>query len=244
MLSAISGFFLPFQGLRLVLRPGLRRFVIVPILANVAVFGALVYFGAHYFDTFMNAWLPSHEWLQFLRWLFWVVFALVYALAVFFGFTMIANLIAAPFNGILAARVEERLTGRRPPADDSSLLRSIIPALAAEIGKILYFLSRALPLGILFLIPGVNVIAGAAWLLFGFWFLAVEYADYAMANHNLKPTQQRKRLRRRRYKALAFGAGVTAMMLIPVLQFAAMPAAVAGAARLWADDLKDLEEPA
>lgn len=240
MLSAISGFFLPFQGLRLVLAPGLRRFVIVPLLTNIAVFAALAYFGAGYFDDFMTRWLPSHEWLQFLRWPLWIVFALAYALALFFGFTLLANLVAAPFNGILAARVEEKLTGTAPPDDETSLLRGALPALLAETGKIVYFLTRAIPLLILFLVPGVNVVASVIWLLFGFWFLAVEYADYAMANHLLKPGEQRRRLRGRRFKSLAFGAGVTVLMLIPVLQFAAMPAAVAGATRFWADDLKQL----
>ena len=59
-----------------------------------------------------------------------------------------------------------------------------------------------------------------------------------MGNHALRASQQRAQLRRRRFKSLAFGAGVTVMMLIPLVQFAAMPAAVAGATRFWVDDLK------
>ena len=238
MLSTISGFFLPFQGLRLVFSPGLRRFVIIPLLANIAVFGALAYFGALYFDAFMDQWLPTQSWLVFLRWILWILFAVVYTVALFFGFTLIANLIASPFNGILAAKIEEKLTGRQPPEEELSLLRSSIPALLAETRKIAYFASRAIPLLLLFLIPGVNVIASVLWLLFGLWFLAVEYGDYPMANHAIAPAQQRKLLSKKRLKSLSFGAGITVMMLIPVLQFAAMPAAVAGATRLWVDDLQ------
>jgi len=160
-----------------------------------------------------------------------------YALALFFGFTLIANLIASPFNGILAARVEEKLTGKRPTDADESVLAAIGPALAGELGKIIYFVSRALPLLILFLVPGLNILAGIGWVVFGLWFLTIEYADYPMGNHSLKPGAQRERLRHRRLNSLAFGAGVSVLMLIPVLQFAAMPAAVAGATRLWIDDL-------
>ena len=238
MLSAISGFFLPFQGLRLMLKPGLRRYVLVPLLLNIALFAGLAYFAGGYFDDFMNEWLPQHGWLEFVRWLLWILFAAAYALAVFYGFTLIANLIAAPFNAMLAARVEEKLTGVLPAESDESLLRAIVPAVAGELGKIFYFVSRALPLLILFFVPGVNILATIGWLIFGFWFLAIEYADYPMGNHALRPHQQRDHLRRRRFKALAFGAGVTTMMLIPVLQFAAMPAAVAGATQLWVDDLR------
>ena len=104
-------------------------------------------------------------------------------------------------------------------------------------GKIVYFLTRAVPLLILFLVPGLNILVSVGWVLFGFWFLAIEYADYPMGNHGVRPREQRRQLRSRRLKSLLFGAGVTVMMLIPILQFAAMPAAVAGATRLWVDDL-------
>ena len=237
MLSAISGFFLPFQGLRVILAPGLRRFVVVPLLLNILVFAVLATVAGSYFEAFMDHWLPTQGWLEFLRWLLWLLFAVAYALAVFYGFTMIANLIAAPFNAILAARVEERLTGDRPAQADESLLRAIGPAIVGEIGKIVYFAGRAIPLLVLFLVPGLNILASVGWILFGFWFLAIEYADYPMGNHGLRPRDQRLQLRRRRFKSLAFGAGITVLMLIPVLQFAAMPAAVAGATRLWVDDL-------
>ena len=237
MLSSASGFLLPFQGLRLLFTPGLRRFVLVPLLLNVLIFVVFAYVAGTFFDSFMDRWLPTHEWLAFLRWLLWLLFALVYALALFYGFTLIANLIAAPFNGILAARIEEKLTGRRPPEANESVFRAIGPALAGEVGKIAYFAGRAIPLLILLLVPGLNILASIGWILFGFWFLTVEYADYPMGNHALKPAAQRERLRRSRLKSLTFGAGISLMMLIPLLQFAAMPAAVAGATRFWVDDL-------
>lgn len=237
MLSTISGFFLPFQGLRLIFKPGLRRFVAVPLLLNILVFAALATVAGGYFEAFMDRWLPTQSWLEFLRWILWLLFAFAYALTVFYGFTMIANLIAAPFNAILAARVEEKLTGHRPAQADESLLGAIGPAILGELGKIVYFVSRTIPLLVLFLVPGLNILASVGWILFGFWFLAIEYADYPMGNHGMKPRDQRTQLRRRRFKSLAFGGGVTVLMLIPVLQFAAMPAAVAGATRLWVDDL-------
>ena len=238
MLSAISGFFLPYQGLRLIFSPGLRRFVAIPLLLNIVIFAALAYFAGIHFDDFMDRWLPSQSWLEFLRWILWLLFAVAYALTLFYGFTLIANLIASPFNSILAARIEERLTGSRPADADESLMRAVAPAIAGELNKIVYFASRAIPLLLLFLVPGLNILVSLAWVIFGLWFLAIEYADYPMGNHALRPAAQRARLREKRLKSLAFGAGVTVMMLIPILQFAAMPAAVAGATRFWVDDLK------
>jgi len=221
----------------MVMSRGLRRYVAVPLLLNLIIFAGLAYVAGIYFDEFMDTWLPSQSWLEFLRWLLWILFAGAYALALFYGFTLVANLIAAPFNAMLAAKVEEKLTGERPAESDESLLKAIAPAIAGEFGKIVYLLTRALPLLLLFFVPGLNILVSVAWLVFGFWFLAIEYADYPMGNHGLRPREQRRSLRSRRFKSLLFGAGVTVMMLIPILQFAAMPAAVAGATRLWVDDL-------
>ena len=63
MLTVISGFFLPFQGLKLILSPGLRRYVIVPLLLNLVVFAALAFIAGQYFEMFMDIWLPTQHWL-------------------------------------------------------------------------------------------------------------------------------------------------------------------------------------
>jgi CysZ protein len=225
------------------MRPGLRRFVLVPLIINITIFAALVWVGAHYYDLAMDAWLPEEGWLSYFRWFLWLLFALTYAVILFFGFTLIANLIAAPFNSVLAARVEEKLTGNPPPEDKTSVLKSLPPALASELGKLFYLATRAIPLLVLMLVPGLNVLAGIGWLVFGAWFLALEYGDYPMANYAINAAEQRGRLRQRRLQSLAFGGGIAVMMLVPVLQFAVMPAAVAGATRFWIDDLKSLDKP-
>jgi len=64
-------------------------------------------------------------------------------------------------------------------------------------------------------------------------FLSLEYMDYPMGNHGLDFKAQLKALRRVRLNALSFGGGLTLLMMIPVLNFAAMPAAVAGATAMW-----------
>ncbi len=236
MRAILNGFSLPFRGLGLLIKPGLRRYVAVPLFLNVVIFAGLAYLAGSYFDAFMDRWLPTQDWLAFLRWLLWVLFASTYALAAFYGFTLLANLIGAPFNAMLAARVEEKLTGRAPIEAHQSLLRAIGPALGAELGKIWYFVSRALPLLVLFFIPGLNVLVSLGWLVFGFWFLAIEYTDYPLSNHGLSAREQRAWLRNMRTKSLAFGAGTSLLMVIPVIQLAAMPAAVAAATRFWVED--------
>jgi CysZ protein len=65
------------------------------------------------------------------------------------------------------------------------VMKDLVPALLSELRKMSYFLLRAIPLLILFIIPGVNLVAPFLWIAFSAWFLALEYGDYPMANHGL-----------------------------------------------------------
>ncbi len=227
-------------GFRMLSQPGLRRYVLGPLLLNVGLFTVLIWFGAEEFAALVD-WLlsPLPAWLDWLRYLLWPLFAATALLTVFFTFSLVVNLVGAPFNGLLAEAVERRLTGRS--LDESGgwtrILADIGPAVAGELRKLGYFVLRAIPLGILFFIPGINLAAPFLWAAFGAWMLAIEYADFPMGNHGMGFVAQRAVLRRRR--GLAFGFGGTAMLatMIPLLNFLVMPAAVAGATQLWVQHL-------
>jgi CysZ protein len=231
------------RGVGLLNKPGIRPFVLIPLLVNILVFSLLIWLGIVQFEQLMDRFLPDNEsWLAWLRWLLWPLFAIAIILLVFYTFTVIANLIAAPFNGLLAEKIERYLGGELPdqPGGMKQVMKDFFPALISELRKLFYFLLRAIPLLILFLIPVVNVVAPFLWLLFSAWFLALEYGDYPMANHNLPFKEQHQRLKHVRLTALSFGGGLTLMMMVPLLNFLAMPAAVAGATLFWRERLQQL----
>ncbi len=231
--NLIGGFRCALQGFGLVFRPGLRRYVLVPLLVNLIILGLAIWGGSTLFEGFLDRFLPEEGWLSYLRWLIWPLFALGVALLVIFGFTAIANLIAAPFNSLLAEKVERLVLGSVPePVSFQQVIRDLPRTLGSELRKLGYFLARAIPLLVLFLIPGLNLAAPFLWALFGAWFLALEYSDYPLGNHGMLFREQRERLGRDRLGALGFGGGVTLLTLIPLVNLAAMPAAVAGATLL------------
>jgi CysZ protein len=241
MNDALKGIGYVREGLRLMRQPGLRRYVAIPLLISVVIFTTAILVGIHWLENLLAwllGWLPS--WLDWLRYLLWPLFALTGVLLVFYTFSLLTNLIAAPFNGLLAEAVERHLDGR--PLQEAggwqALLKDILPSLFSELRKLLYFALRALPLGLLFLIPPVNLAAPFLWALFSAWMLAIEYMDYPMANHLLHFAEQRKRLRRRRLLAWGFGGASLLMTMIPVVNFLAMPAAVAGATAMWVREFK------
>jgi len=189
-----------------------------------------------------NGW--SIRWWDFWFYLsFGVVITLSVPIAgvllVFYTFSLLTNLIAAPFNGLLAEAVERKLTGRSTEAGGglARLAKDAVASIASELRKLLYFALRAVPLLILSLIPVVNVAAPLLWFLLMAWMLTVEYADYPMGNHGITFPGQRKLLASRRYLSLGFGGLMTVVLMIPGLNFLVIPAGVAGATAMWVEQL-------
>ncbi|WP_297528369.1 sulfate transporter CysZ [Thiohalobacter sp.] len=244
MKSFLRGWGHVLAGLRLIRQPRLRRFVLIPLAVNLLVFGGLIGYAWHAFDALMTqllGWLP--DWLDWLQYLLWPLFAGAVLLVVFYGFSVLANLIAAPFNGVLAEAVERHLTGQslEDTGGWKQILADILPSIWAEVQKLGYFLLWAIPFGLAFLIPGLNLAAPALWLAFSAWMLALEYLDYPMANHRLLFGVQRRTLHRHRMLGLGFGSGLLLLTMIPVVNFIAMPAGVAGATSLWVRELRGSE---
>ena len=240
MSNPLKGALYLLTGLKLILKPGIRAYVITPLTINIVLFGALIWFGAQEFGSFLD-WLMAGvpQWLQWLSWILWLVFAIGGLLILFFTFSLLANIISAPFNGLLAEAVEFYLTGRKPQAAKTNFLLTIIPSVVDELKKTAYFLLWAIPFLILFLIPVVNVAAPVLWFVFTAWMLMLEYADYPMGNHDIGFALQRKTVRQKRFLNLGFGSAVSLATMTPVLNFMVMPAAVAGATALWLEQLRD-----
>ena len=225
-------------GFGLIIKPGIRLYVLVPLLINSLLFAAAIVYGAHLLSDFIEPWLTG--WWEWLRWLLWPIFVIVALTVIFFCFSIIANLIAAPFNGFLAAAVEARITGivQSETGSLSQLPVEIKKALKSEFKKFTYFAIRAIPLLILFLIPFVQLAAPFLWFLFGAWMLALEYMDYPMGNHGIIFPEQRQTMAAKRQLTFGFGIGALVLTLIPVLNFIAIPVAVCGATKLWVEKIR------
>lgn len=217
-----------FEGLRLVRQPGLRQYVIVPIIINAIVLVSLLSYGISQYDLLLRVvidWLP--EWLQFLSWLVGLIAAIVLIALGIYCFSIVANIIASPFNAVLSVKIEERLVpGLEHPT--SNPLFVITRAIGREIRKLLYFLPRFFGLLVLSFIPGVNAIAPFARVSFGAWVMAIQYCDYAADNNQISFDELKRRLGQNRMQACLFGVLVYILIAIPVLNLVLIPVAVAG----------------
>jgi len=226
------------RGVRLIRHPDVRLYVIMPLLINVILFGALIWFGYTQFSPLVEllmSYIPGF--LDFLRWIVWLFITMLTTIIVFFTFTPIANIVAAPFNALLSEKIEKLLTGKAV-SSDISFLTMVKNSLLSQLGKLFYIALWSLALLLVSLIPLVNFAAPFLWVLFGSWLLSLEYLDYPMGNHDLSFSRQKQLLSGRRGLALGFGGSVMVLTSIPLINFIVMPVAVAGATLLYIEQLE------
>lgn len=239
VVNLFKGFGYALQGMPLIARPGIRRFLIIPLGINILLFSAAIYFLITLFDQALAYLMPDFpQWLSWLEtalsWILWPLFAIMIFFLVFYTFSFVANLIAAPFNGLLAEKVEALLKGESIQDDSMLPVWSMVTkSIGSEIGKLWYLIKWSILLLIISVIPVVNIIAPPLWILFGAWMLALEYLDYPMGNHGHFFKEINQQAAARKTLSLGFGGALFLLTSIPVINFIAMPAGVAGATLLW-----------
>ncbi|WP_261640024.1 sulfate transporter CysZ [Erwinia mallotivora] len=232
-----------FQGWKLITLPGIRRFVIVPLIVNVLLMGgAFIWLFQQ-----LGHWLPAlmssvPGWLQWLSYLLWPLAVISILLVFSYFFSTVANWIAAPFCGLLAEQLEGRLTGK--PLPDSGwmeMLKDFPRIMKRELQKLAWYLPRAAVLLLLYFIPGFGqTVVPLLWFLFSAWMLSVQYCDYPFDNHKVSFRQMRSALKQHKTDNMQFGALVSLFTLIPLLNLIIMPVAVCGATAMWVDRYQSL----
>ncbi len=252
-----QGFGYLMRGFQLIRQPGLRRFVLIPLSINVVIFGALIWalVGAagslvswatgSVSSTFLGDWAIVQGLIWIIQLFIWLVLGVGVLMGVFYTFSLLANFLAAPFNSLLAEKVEKHLAGTLIEGKESWLhaLKSVPHVMMSELYKLFYMIMLMVPLVLLWIftwwIPVLGLFSTAAWLWFGAWLLSLEYVDYPAGNHGLTFPKVRKLMKNHRSSAMGFGSAVTLMTSIPLINLFAMPCAVAGATALWHEQLRE-----
>lgn len=233
-----------FRGLTLIHTKGLKRFVLVPLSINLLLFSFAFYVLLQQVSAMVSAvqqYLPG--WLHWLEYLLIPLGVMTLVIGLAYSFTMVANFIAAPFNGLLSEKVEAHLSGRVIPATTTAAFVKDIPRmLGREWQKLLYALPRAIILFVLFLF--LPLVGPVLWFLFTSWLLAIQYADYPYDNHKIDFRSMRQQLRSQPGTSFAFGVTVNIACMIPLFNLFVMPIAVCGATAMWVDKLAAQNDPA
>lgn len=232
----------------------LRWLLIAPLLLNIAVFGGLSYLTWQWLaETLMtlaaNTTITLHSFsggllptgwvdglLEFLLGTAWLMFVLIATALYAFTYTLLAQLIGAPFYALLAERIVDRERGAAAPAG-RHWLAFIGAALWRELGKLLYLLPRALLVLVLTLLLGLVPLVGvmAPLLLIGWvsWATALQYLDYAADGDAASFATLRYRVGQRRWSTLLFGAAALGCAALPLLNLVLLPLCVAAGSLYW-----------
>ena len=222
------------KGLKLITHEKLRTFVIFPVLINIMLYSIAFFVSLHYVEQAITQFIPDS--LQWLNWLLLPLFFIVFFVISFFSFAILANLIASPFYGVLSARTLSII-------DNNAQLTEapVMQVISGELKRVLYILTRMLPLVFLSILPVINLISPIVWAIFGAWMLAMEFMAYPLENAGLVFQAQRELLKTVRIGALSFG-GVTMIGLsLPVINIIIGPAAVIGAT-LYIHEMREKNE--
>jgi uncharacterized protein involved in cysteine biosynthesis len=233
------GFQAPWRGLAALARtPRWLALALAPaVIALVLLIGALLWASLHLFDIVRQvlvylALSPLGEhgfWLGVAAVLTWLAFIPALGLVVF----MVARLLAAPFNSLLAERALHKFgspvdAASTPAAFVRRLLRMALVSLAQE----LILVVCGIALFLVSLLPLVNALALAGYFVLA----AFDCVSYALDAQG-RGLGARLRYFRARFPAfLGFALAFALLLTVPLLNLFAYPIAVAGGAWLVASE--------
>jgi CysZ protein len=226
--AGIEGFW---QGLGLLVSPGVRAWALGPILLATLLLGLATWFGINALDAALDTWLAD-QW-GFLRWLIWPIAVATTLLISNLALVVLAGIFGLPFLDRLSVAVESHLGARPPPIDQSPWWHSLLPALTQEGRKLRHLGWLLLLMMLTVLIPGLNALSPLIWCLGGAWMLALELLDGVFSRHGHPFPAALTCLRQHRACAFGFGLSAVALSVLPLLNCLLLPAGVAGATVLF-----------
>lgn len=223
------------KGVQALLTPGLKRFILLPLLFNLILFSGLFFVIYHYLFPYSVEYINQFPaWLHFLQGVFFILFFASFFLISLSTFTVVFNVVAAPFNGLLAEKAQILLFGSSIP---SLLFTAIAWRSIKRQGQFLmYYFPRFIAMCLLLFVPFIQPIFPLLWFLFNAWMLSIQYQDFVMDNNLIDFKPMKEKLQKKKWLTLGFGSLINVTSFVPVLNMIIMPAAVIGAVILYKNE--------
>jgi CysZ protein len=154
----------------------------------------------------------------------WLLLAAL-GVAIYFLFTVVGALVAAPFLDVLSERVERIAAGEPAQAGGGlgDLLSGALRSMIEEGKRTFFFLAVQLAIVLFGLFPGVQPIAAVASLAFTALFLPLDYTAYALDRRRVPFKLRRRWIAENFGEMFGFGSFGLALFFVPGLSFLCLP---------------------
>jgi CysZ protein len=233
---------LPFRAAKfLFAHPSLWKFVVIPALINVLLFGLMLYLLIPRVGTIAE-WLLFElpfelgaEWLETgFRYLLASVLGVLSVVAAYVFVLLFGGIAASPFNDLLSERAE-RILLRRDEAEnrDEMMIWGIFRGIGASLFLLVSYLLLMAWVLLLNIIPGLGPpIAAILGTILSALFLTVEYSDAPIDRRGGGLRRKFEAVEGHRTLSVGFGLGASLLLWIPFLNFLTIPIAAAGGTAL------------
>ncbi|PJD92752.1 MAG: sulfate transporter CysZ [Legionella sp.] len=227
------------RGITHLTTKGLKRYIILPIFFNVMLFVGLFYMIHHYVYAYSTQYIHQlPTWLSFLSHVFLGLLMMSFFLLFFSMFTIVFNLVAAPFQGLLAEKAQQVLYHSTIPSLSWSEIA--IRSVKRQMQFVGYFLLRFFGMCLLFFVPFIQPIYPLLWFLFNAWMLSVQYQDFAMDNNLVSFKDMNHQFKDKQMLLFGFGSFMNVASFIPIFNLFTMPAGVIGGVMMYCEEYKKI----
>ncbi|OQY28002.1 MAG: hypothetical protein B6244_08645 [Candidatus Cloacimonetes bacterium 4572_55] len=212
----------------------LLKYLIYPLIINSVAFLILFAVSFYLYDNWLDSIIhPSESWRYTLLYsAIIIISSILFLLFIFFSFSLLSSVIAAPFYDMLSQRTEEIALGVSLDEDFDwrIFLRDARNTIIEQIQRLLFFGAIWICVLPTLLIPVAGEIAITLVTL---TFIGFEYLDLPLSRLRLRFPDKLRIFSRYKLTLLGFGAASGLLLAIPFVNIISIPLSVVGGTLLY-----------
>ncbi|MEO1352118.1 MAG: EI24 domain-containing protein [Cyanobacteria bacterium J06635_15] len=243
--AGISGLFLgfvyPLKAIRMLLAyPGLRPYVVFPILINlvlgVSLYAGGLWWGFNRIDALIT-YLP--EWAQFVSYLIRAILVLLLFIVMGLVLLQFGGLLGSPFYGKLSEELEALKIGQQTAATPFSLgavVYDLWRAIAFELKKLLLTVCIGIGLFVCSWLPGLGtLVASVGGVALFTTLICLDFLDPPLERRRLRFRQKLGIVIRTLPASASFGLLCLGLVSIPLINLLAIPLCITAGTLFFCD---------
>ena len=239
MKEFLFGFTYPFRSLKFFFSHSvLIKYSIAPMLINLLIYGSIFILSYSWLMGSLEKWLGIENteagfWLKFLHTALLIIGFLLVLFICYLLFTILGNIVTAPFNEEISQRVEEIVTGTKE-GHKMGFWEDAYMSIKGEIQKLAFYLIILLFIFSLNLIPVAgSVVSSIIGVIFSSYYNALDFLDYPMTRKKMRFLDKLKVTRKGKLVTYGFGFIAFLLLFLPIVNVFMKPILVVAGTSLF-----------